>query len=305
MVTRSRAAAAASAAVGATAASVAAAAVVAVVLAGCSGPGPASVQARLQRQGLAAAEPAALDAAPEFTGVEGCMVLRELASGETRRYRPDLCAERAEPCSTFKIGNALIGLQTGVLQDESTVIPWDGTPQPRPAWQQDHTLASAVRESVVPYFQHVATGVGQGRMRYWLERLGYGNADTSSGLTSFWLRPGSLRVSADEQVDFLARLYRGELPVDARSASVVERILVLREQDGVTLSGKTGTGGDGGADRTGDTDHNAVLGWFVGHLRTPMGEFVFATRISAPSGATGRRARDITEAVLRDIGLMG
>ena len=42
-----------------------------------------------------------------------------------------------------------------------------------------------------------------------LSRLGYGNADISSGLDSFWLG-GSLRISPREQVALLARLAFGE-----------------------------------------------------------------------------------------------
>jgi beta-lactamase class D len=48
--------------------------------------------------------------------------------------------KRVSPNSTFKIPHALIGLQTGVLQDTNTTFLWDGTEYPFPAWNQDQNL---------------------------------------------------------------------------------------------------------------------------------------------------------------------
>ena len=49
-----------------------------------------------------------------FRGREGCFLPQE--SGATRPLARlgTLCAERVSPCSTFKIPNSLIGLDTGV-----------------------------------------------------------------------------------------------------------------------------------------------------------------------------------------------
>ena len=59
-----------------------------------------------------------------------------------------------------------------------------------------------------------------------LSRLGYGNADISSGLDSFWLG-GSLRISPREQVALLARLARGEVPFSPEHVATLRRIMVL------------------------------------------------------------------------------
>ena len=74
-----------------------------------------------------------------------------------------------------------------------------------------------------------------------LSRLGYGNADISSGLDSFWLG-GSLRISPREQVALLARLARGEVPFSPEHVATLRRIMVLDQGEGWTLSGKTGLG---------------------------------------------------------------
>ena len=77
------------------------------------------------------------------------------------------------------------------------------------AWRRDHTLASAMRDSVLWYFQRVAERLGAAREREYLKKFDYGNADPTSGLTTFWLG-GSLQISPEEQLRFMRRLYAGE-----------------------------------------------------------------------------------------------
>ena len=222
-----------------------------------------------------------------------CFVLLDLGTGVVTRVHPDECARRPAPRSMFKVFNTLAGLEAGVLKDETTSFAWDATRQPVAAWERDHTLASALRESLVWYYQRVAAGVGAERMQRYIDAVGYGNRDLSGGLTRFWLS-SSLAISPDEQVAFLRRLYRDELPFDRAHQALTRRLLVLDQADGRVFSGKTGTCQAGAGSR---------ISWFVGHLRSPHGEHVFATRIVAPvdgAGAAmdGRRARDITRALL-------
>src|SRR6185312_7232822 len=95
---------------------------------------------------------------------------------------------------------------------------------PFEAWRRDQTLATAMRYSVVWYFQHIATLLGPERERAYLERFDYGNEDSSSGLTTFWL-DGSLRISPEEEERFLVRLYDGKLPVKAEAVRTLRQIL--------------------------------------------------------------------------------
>lgn len=81
------------------------------------------------------------------------------------------------PASTFKIMNAMIGLETGVIPDENYVIPWDGTQYPVKEWNKDHTLKSAVKYSVVWYFQELARRVGKDKIQHFVDAVGYGNVE--------------------------------------------------------------------------------------------------------------------------------
>jgi bla regulator protein BlaR1 len=200
------------------------------------------------------------------------------------------------PCSTFKIYNSLIGLETGVLADEdaNTLIKWDGTQHGIQNWNRDHTLASATRESAVWYFQKLAVRIGAERMQEYLDKIGYGNRDISGGLTTFWLR-SSLEISAAEQVELLARLYAGRLPFAAKNAAIVKRNITLVENNGTVFMGKTGSA---------FADGRWLLGWFVGCVEKEDNRYIFAANLEAPDGASGFAARKITEAVLKGLGIL-
>src|SRR5581483_3211643 len=139
--------------------------------------------------------------------------------------------------STFKIPHAIAALDSGVVKDADEVIRYDGSPQPNEAWRRDHTLASAMRYSVVWFFQEIARRLGMDREDFYLRRLRYGNADPSSGLTTFWLG-GSLRISPIEQMTFLRRLYYDELPLAERPLEIVRRILLQQPNVLVNATGE-------------------------------------------------------------------
>ncbi len=204
--------------------------------------------------------------------------------------------KRISPCSTFKIYNSLAGLETGSLDQEDiyTLSKWDGTQHSFPAWNHDQTLASATKDSVVWYFQQLASRIGEVRMQDFLDKIGYGNRDISGGLTTFWLM-SSLQISAQEQVDLLYRLYSGKLPVSQENVKVVQKNITLSDDQGVRLMGKTGSGFQ---------DGKWILGWFVGCVEKDERRYFFATNIEAPDGAIGGKARDITKLILKDLNIL-
>ena len=65
-----------------------------------------------------------------FQGFNGAFVLYDLNGNRFTRYNPEGCADRLLPASTFKIMNALIALETGVVTDQNHVIAWDGKQYP-------------------------------------------------------------------------------------------------------------------------------------------------------------------------------
>lgn len=188
-------------------------------------------------------------------GVRGTFVLFQPERDRYSVLDESRARERFLPASTFKIANALIGLELGSITDENEVFRWDGKPKRMPAWERDHTLASGMRESVIWMFQEVARRTGKARMKEWVERLEYGNRNIAGGIDLFWLQ-GALRISAVEQVQFLHKLAEGRLPATQRAQRLVRNALVVEKTRDYTLYAKTGTV---------DSGRNAIA-WWIGWI---------------------------------------
>ncbi len=209
-----------------------------------------------------AAKPETVDLKRFFADSSGAFVLLDGRSGKRRVYNPAQAARRFLPASTFKIPNSLIALDTGVADGPDFALAWDRQKAPREdwwpdSWARDHRLRTALPNSVVWFYQELARRIGPERMATHVRRFGYGNMDLSGGIDRFWLG-GGLRISADEQVDFLRRVHRGELGLAPRTTAVLKEILVLEDVPAYRLSGKSGTGPDGSG---GD---GRQVGWHVG-----------------------------------------
>ncbi len=230
------------------------------------------------------------DLSAEFGSYSGAFVLYDGAQQRWLRYQPEECRVRTTPCSTFKVCNALIALETGVASGPDFSLPWDGTHHPIEPWNHDQTLRSAMSVSCLWYFQEMAKRVGLERYQQIMPKVGYGNGDVSGGVTQFWLA-SSLTISPDEQVQFLRRLHEHKLPFSAKTMDTVLDIMTLSKTGKTIFRGKTGTAGDG-------KKLIATLGWFVGSVSTPSGDYFFATRITGGENPSGRTARKITESIL-------
>src|SRR5262245_35078175 len=154
-----------------------------------------------------------------------CFLLYEEGVGEAARSPATACERRLTPASTFKIPHALAALDAGVLDSAKTRYAYDGRPLAIEAWRRDHSLQTAMRYSVVWYFQRVAETMGLEREEDYLLRFGYGNAKTGGALTTFWLG-GALVISPVEQLAFLRRFFSGALPVRPEALATTRAILV-------------------------------------------------------------------------------
>ena len=234
-----------------------------------------------------------------------CFLLYDEESGRLTREPSEVCSTRATPASTFKIPHALAALDARVVSGPHDVFPYDGSPLPFERWKRDHDLASAMRDSVVWYFQRIAERMGIEREREYLKAFEYGNEDASGPLTSFWLGD-SLRISPDEQLAFLRRFFEGRLPVRDEVARTVREILVqppgrvvnaLGEHpfgpwpEGTTVYAKTGAAGDG---------ERRVL-WLVGRVERGDHGWVFVSAVVGSSDSLA--AVNLAAARLAELGV--
>ena len=237
-----------------------------------------------------------------FGGVGTCVIIAGTRNGaEAYRYNSNAaCMNRLPPCSTFQIANALIGLDAGAITPQ-TVLKWNGRPQPIKAWEKDADLGAAFKESIAWWHQALAAKVGRSTYQQRLKAFHYGNEAPEGPPTDFWQGPsagGRLGISTREQADFLHRLYDGELPVKPEAAAEVQRIMVDEIRDGATMSGKTGSCAS-------VADGSRQVGWWVGRLKTPTQDYVFAASMEGENGAVlpGLEIQERVKSVFADSGL--
>lgn len=221
---------------------------------------------------------------PDFGKFDGTAVIIDLNSSTKTVYGTH-ADERVNPCSTFKILNSMIALDSGVVRDENETIKWDGVVRGYPAWNQDHSMRSAISVSVVWFYQEMARRVGAERMARIVAQAHYGNGDTSRTLTDFWLGGGSLLISPYEEAGFLKALVEEKLPFSKRSMRTAKDIITLRKDKQSILAGKTGSCNG--------------IGWFVGFIERDDDTQVFAFQIRG-DGANGAEAKKIALEYLKN-----
>jgi beta-lactamase class D len=198
------------------------------------------------------------------------------------------------PASTYKIPNSLIALETGVVQDpDRDVFKWDGVKRGIEAWNQDHTLRSAIAASAVPVYQEIARRIGPERMQKYIDLFEYGNRNIGGGIDQFWLT-GELRIDPVQQIDFLDRLRRGVLPISKRSQDLVRDILPVTTAGEATIRAKTGLLG---AERG-----QPSLGWLVGWAEKGSAQTVFALNLDVHEPRHIAARMKLAQQCLADIG---
>jgi beta-lactamase class D len=173
------------------------------------------------------------------------------------------------PASTFKIVNSIIALETGVVENDSTIFKWNGEKRRLPAWEQDLTFREAFQVSCVPCYQEIARNIGPQRMNAYLKKFNYGNMVVdSNNIDVFWLEGGS-RISMYQQMAFITRFYYKELPISDRTWNILKKMMEIENNGSYIFSGKTGW-----AIRDGNN-----TGWFVGYLETKNSAYFIVTNI--------------------------
>jgi beta-lactamase class D len=197
------------------------------------------------------------------------------------------------PASTFKIVNSLIGIETGRVKDDSTVIAWDGITRQISSWNQDLPMNKAFEYSSVPWYQELARRIGKDTMQHWLDTLGYGSHDSSykiaSNIDTFWL-DNTLKVTADEQLGLVKKLYFDQLPFQKRSQRIVRSMMLRENNANYKLSYKTGWA---------TTDKGHALGWILGWIEENKHPYFFVLQVESPD-----RNYDMTNVrlkILKDI----
>jgi beta-lactamase class D len=236
-----------------------------------------------------------LKIAKMFGNDTGGMIIYSVSDSQTVKYNADRCAQRFLPASTFKIPNSLIAVETGIASDENFTIKWDGITRQIPEWNRDHTLASAMKYSVVPYYQEISRKVGRTAYEKYLVELKYGNQKVGNMLDRFWL-DNSLKISLDEQMIFLKNFYNEKLPFSKRSIGIVKSILSSEKYDNSVLRFKTGTG---------EKEDETFVAWLVGYVETDSNTYLFVFNCGAKTFPEAKELRDnLPRQILKELRIL-
>ncbi|WP_353168095.1 class D beta-lactamase [Acinetobacter sp.] len=211
-----------------------------------------------------------------------------------KSYGNDLNRAKTEyiPASTFKMLNALIGLQNAKATN-TEVFQWNGEKRAFSAWEKDMTLAEAMQASAVPVYQELARRIGLDLMRKEVKRVGFGNMNIGQQVDNFWL-VGPLKISPEQEAKFAYQLAHQQLAFDQTVQQQVKDMLYIERRGDTKLYAKSGWG----------MDVEPQVGWYTGWVEQPDGKVTaFALNMNMQTGDDPNERKQLTLSVLDKLGL--
>ena len=193
--------------------------------------------------------------------IKGTLVLTTLDGKESYIYNTKRALTQYIPASTFKIPNTLIALEEKIIQDEYETIKWDGKIRDYEAWNKDQNLQTAIAVSCVWCYEKFAQSIGKEKYLEYLKKIDYGNKKVGKSVSKFWL-VGDIKISAIEEIEFLQRLYKNQLPFTQKNLDIIKKILIVEKTENYTIYAKSGWSGK--------------IGWYVGYLQKANQVWFFA-----------------------------
>ena len=234
-----------------------------------------------------------IDLSAWFSGYKGSFVLYDLNGDTWDVYDMEQATLRTAPNSTYKIYDALFGLEEGVIEPDDSFMAWDGTNHPFEAWNGNQDLFSAMQSSVNWYFEEIDKQIGSAAIQNYIRKIGYGNEIVNPNLSAYWMQ-GSLKISPIEQVELLTALHNNQFDFAPENINAIKNSICLFSSESKNFYGKTGTGRVDGQD---------INGWFVGYIETADNTYFFAANIQAAENATGSKASEISLSILSHMGI--
>lgn len=222
----------------------------------------------------------------------GTIIVKDERGNQSKTfiYNKERSIERFTPASTFKIPHTLFALDSGVVHDEFQVFKWDGEKHEILSHNADQNLRSAMRHSALWVYRGFAKEIGKDKATSYLQSISYGNQDASVKKRDYWV-DGGLEVSAQEQIDFLEKLYRNELPFKVEHQFLTKDIMVIEAGREWIIRAKTGLG--------------SQVGWWVGWIEWPTGPVFFALNIDTPNRmADAPKREEIGRMLLKAVGAL-
>ena len=151
----------------------------------------------------------------DSAGVVGSFALLENGTGKfTIANLSHYKDSASSPLSSFFILPTLIALDKGIInQNQVGWVSMDST----------------------PYYQNIITQLGRQEILKTIDSIKYGKGVVSANMNEFW-KDGSLKITADEQLGLIKRVYFKELPFQKRSQEIFKKGMVKEENSNYKLS---------------------------------------------------------------------
>lgn len=207
------------------------------------------------------------------------------------------------PASTFKIINSLVFLEEKIIRP-GQILKWDEIPKTFygksvPAWNKDTDIENAFKNSTIWFYLELSKKIPEIAYKKYLTQFHYGNGNLNDYGSDFW-NQGEFAVTPRNQIEFLIKLYKDDLPVAKNNLHYVKKIMIdtigNQSAGDYTIYGKTGWA----------VKNHAHIGWYVGYSESKNHSCFFATRITAqekelPTNFAALR-KSITHKALEKIG---
>ncbi|MFU7566559.1 class D beta-lactamase, partial [Acinetobacter baumannii] len=197
------------------------------------------------------------------------------------------------PASTFKMLNALIGLENHKATTNE-IFKWDGKKRTYPMWEKDMTLGEAMALSAVPVYQELARRTGLELMQKEVKRVNFGNTNIGTQVDNFWL-VGPLKITPVQEVNFADDLAHNRLPFKLETQEEVKKMLLIKEVNGSKIYAKSGWG----------MDVTPQVGWLTGWVEQANGKKIpFSLNLEMKEGMSGSIRNEITYKSLENLGII-
>jgi beta-lactamase class D len=168
----------------------------------------------------------------DSAGVHGTFGLYDNGQGHFTIYNlPRFRDSAITPGPTFDILQSLIAIQTGTVKDGKSLMPDSLT------LTQAFQTNSAANDSV---FQQLALRLGKDTLKKWIDSLRYGNKDMNGFPAGAFWNDNHLRITTDEQMGLIKKLYFDQLPFFQRTQQIVRDMFQKEENSNYRLVYKTG-----------------------------------------------------------------
>lgn len=201
----------------------------------------------------------------DSANVQGCFTMLNNASGEVTVYNMTLDTQRFSPLATFQLVNALIGLQTGAITNDTMKVSWPKSIADASGETID--MKGAFKTNSYNYTSETAKRIGKDTLQNYIDSLGYGNKNIDGGADSFWLN-NTLKISPDEQLGLMKRLYFEQLPFRKSSHQMVKDAMLQENNTNYKLSYCSASGKD---------ENGHGIGWITGWVEENKHVYFFVT----------------------------